>query len=92
VGNPNTHNLSTLPDGPAWLRALGTQSIYTASTVDQMPKQVAAGLMFGTMLSIPVPDVDPCEHLLLGANPPPRGRRAARAGRRTAGAAALERG
>ena len=33
--------------GRRWLRALGTQNIYTASTVDQMPKQVSAGLMFG---------------------------------------------
>jgi anaerobic selenocysteine-containing dehydrogenase len=70
IGNPNAHNLSALLYGPAWLRALGTRNIYSASTVDQMPKQVAAGLMFGTMLSIPVPDVDRCEHLLLlGANP-----------------------
>jgi anaerobic selenocysteine-containing dehydrogenase len=70
VGNPNAHNLSALLYGPAWLRALGTRNLYSASTVDQMPKQVSAGLMFGTMLSIPVPDVDRCEHLLLlGANP-----------------------
>src|SRR5918999_3037051 len=70
IGNPNAHNLSALLYGPAWLRALGTQNIYSASTLDQMPKQVSAGLMFGTMLSIPVPDVDRCEHLLLlGANP-----------------------
>jgi anaerobic selenocysteine-containing dehydrogenase len=70
VGNPNAHNLSALAYGPVLMRALGTQNIYTASTVDQMPKQVAAGLMFGTMLSVPVPDVDRCEHLLLlGANP-----------------------
>ena len=40
------------------------------STVDQMPKQVSAGLMFGTILSHPVPDVDRSDHLLiLGANP-----------------------
>ncbi|HEX2413818.1 MAG TPA: molybdopterin oxidoreductase family protein [Thermoleophilaceae bacterium] len=70
VGNPNAHNLSALLYGPVWLRVLGSQNVYTASTVDQMPKQVSAGLMFGTMLSVPVPDVDRCEHLLLlGANP-----------------------
>ena len=56
--------------GRCWLRALGTQNIYTASTVDQMPKHVSAGLMFGAVLSIPVPDVDRTDHLLiLGANP-----------------------
>src|ERR671916_393840 len=70
IGNPNAHNLSALAYGPVWLRALGTQNVYSASTVDQMPKQVSAGLMFGTMLSVPVPDVDRTDHLLiLGANP-----------------------
>ena len=70
IGNPNAHNLSALLYGPVWLRALGSQNIYTASTVDQMPKQVSAGLMFGTILSVPVPDVDRTDHLLiLGANP-----------------------
>jgi anaerobic selenocysteine-containing dehydrogenase len=70
IGNPNAHNLSALLYGPVWLRALGTQNVYSASTVDQMPKQVSAGLMFGTMLSVPVPDVDRTDHLLiLGANP-----------------------
>jgi anaerobic selenocysteine-containing dehydrogenase len=70
IGNPNAHNLTALVYGPAWLRVLRSQNVYTASTVDQMPKHVSAGLMFGTMLSIPVPDVDRTDHLLmLGANP-----------------------
>ncbi|MBN1530685.1 MAG: molybdopterin oxidoreductase family protein [Thermoleophilaceae bacterium] len=70
VGNPSAHNLAYLTYGPVLLRALGTQNVFTASTVDQMPKQVAAGLMFGHLLSVPVPDVDRCDHLLmLGANP-----------------------
>ena len=70
LGNPNAHNLSALIHGPAWLRVLGSQNVYSASTVDQMPKQVSAGLMFGAMLSVPIPDVDNCDHLmLLGANP-----------------------
>src|SRR5215211_6083281 len=70
LGNPNAHNLSAITHGPAWLRVLGSQNVYTASTVDQMPKQVSSGLMFGTMLSVPIPDVDRCDHLLLlGANP-----------------------
>ena len=51
LGNPNAHNLSAITHGPAWLRVLGTQNLYSASTVDQMPKQVSAGYMFGTMLS-----------------------------------------
>jgi anaerobic selenocysteine-containing dehydrogenase len=52
------------------LRTLRTKNIYSASTVDQMPKQLAAGLMFGGFLTIAVPDIDRCDYLLmLGANP-----------------------
>ena len=70
LGNPNAHNLSAITHGPAWLRVLGTRNLFSASTVDQMPKQVSSGHMFGTMLSVPIPDVDRCDHLmLLGANP-----------------------
>ena len=70
LGNPSAHNLSANVYGPVFLRALGSQQVYSASTVDQMPKQVSAGLMFGAALSVPVPDLDRCEHLLvLGANP-----------------------
>src|SRR3954453_914094 len=70
IGNPNAHNLSSLAYGPVWLRALGSQNVFSASTVDQMPKQVSAGLMFGHLLSVTVPDVDRTDPLLiLGANP-----------------------
>src|SRR3954467_1392577 len=70
LGNPSAHNLSATLYGRVLLKAIGTKNVYSASTVDQMPKQVSAGLMFGTMLSVPVPDVDRTDHLLiLGANP-----------------------
>jgi anaerobic selenocysteine-containing dehydrogenase len=69
LGNPNAHHLSGIYM-PALIRAVGTRNVFSASTVDQMPKQVSAGLMFGTILSIPVPDVDRTDYLLmLGANP-----------------------
>lgn len=70
AGNPNVHNLSGLLYTPAFLAALGSLNTYTASTLDQMPKQVSAGLMFGTGLTIPIPDIDRAQFLLiLGANP-----------------------
>ena len=70
LGNPNAHNLDALLYGRAFVKALGTRNVYSATTVDQMPKHVSAGLMFGAALSIPVPDVDRTDHLLmLGANP-----------------------
>src|SRR5919197_950871 len=44
LGNPNAHNLSAIKHAPAWLRVLGTHNLYSASTVDQMPKQVSSGI------------------------------------------------
>jgi len=70
LGNPNAHNLDALIYGRVALKALGTRNLFSATTVDQMPKHVSAGHMFGAPLSIPVPDVDRTDHLLmLGANP-----------------------
>jgi anaerobic selenocysteine-containing dehydrogenase len=70
LGNPNAHNLDALLYGRAFVKSLGTRNVFSATTVDQMPKHVSSGLMFGAALSIPVPDVDRTDHLLmLGANP-----------------------
>jgi anaerobic selenocysteine-containing dehydrogenase len=70
LGNPGAHNLANLVYNRVFLQALGTANVYSASTVDQMPKQVSVGLMFGTGLTTPVPDVDRTDYLLvLGANP-----------------------
>jgi anaerobic selenocysteine-containing dehydrogenase len=70
LGNPSAHLLPLMLYPRALLRALGTRNVYSASTVDQMPKQVSAGLMFGTALSVPVPDLDRTAFLvILGADP-----------------------
>ena len=70
LGNPNVHNLSSAFHLPAFVRALGTVNRFSASTVDQFPKQAASALMFGTGLSVLVPDIDRTDYLLvLGANP-----------------------
>ena len=69
-GNPNVHKLGLLMYLPRLARAIGTKNVFSASTLDQMPKQLSSGLMFGHWLSIPVPDIDRCDFLLvLGANP-----------------------
>ncbi len=70
VGNPNAHNLGALLYNRAFLRALGSPQVYSASTVDQRPKEISSGLIFGNVLTNPVPDIDRTDHLLiLGANP-----------------------
>lgn len=70
VGNPNVHQFSNTIAIRPLIKALGTRNVFSASTVDQMPKHVSAGLMFGHPLNIPVPDLDRTDYLLmLGANP-----------------------
>ncbi|WP_372446838.1 molybdopterin-dependent oxidoreductase [Nocardia goodfellowii] len=70
LGNPNAHTVAGALYVPVLIRALGTKNLFSASTADQMPKQVASGLMFGDPLRIPVPDLDRTDYLLmLGANP-----------------------
>ncbi|MFF5186962.1 molybdopterin oxidoreductase family protein [Streptomyces sp. NPDC000345] len=70
LGNPNVHTMAGALYPPVLLAGLGTRSLFTASTVDQMPKHVSSGLLFGDANAIPVPDLDRTDHLLLiGANP-----------------------
>ncbi|GAV44719.1 molybdopterin oxidoreductase family protein [Streptomyces acidiscabies] len=70
LGNPNVHTVAGALYPPVLLAGLGTRSYFTASTVDQMPKHVSSGLLFGDANAIPVPDLDRTDHLLLiGANP-----------------------
>lgn len=70
LGNPNVHSLSGAFMLPALVKALGTDNRFSASTVDQMPKQAASAMMFGTALSVAIPDIDHTDYfLMLGANP-----------------------
>ncbi|MEU3406289.1 molybdopterin-dependent oxidoreductase [Streptomyces sp. NPDC006670] len=70
LGNPNAHTMAGALYPPLLLGALGTRNLFTASTLDQMPKHVSSGLLFGDPFAIPVPDLDRTDFLLLiGANP-----------------------
>ncbi|HSF84868.1 MAG TPA: molybdopterin-dependent oxidoreductase [Acidimicrobiia bacterium] len=70
LGNPNVHSMSGPLYNRVLLKALQSKNIFSASTVDQMPKHVSAGFMFGHPDLIPVPDLDRTSYLLmLGANP-----------------------
>ena len=69
-GNPSVHSLGTVIYNRVLIQAMSTSQLYSASTVDQMPKHVSSGVMFGNPILIPVPDIDRTDHLLiLGANP-----------------------
>ncbi|HJS71897.1 MAG TPA: molybdopterin-dependent oxidoreductase [Acidimicrobiia bacterium] len=70
LGNPNVHSMSGVLYVKPLLKMLPTRSIFSAATVDQMPKHVSSGYMFGHPDLIPVPDLDRTSYLLmLGANP-----------------------
>ncbi|MFI1225379.1 MULTISPECIES: molybdopterin-dependent oxidoreductase [unclassified Streptomyces] len=70
LGNPNVHTMAGSLYPPLLLAALRTRNVFTASTLDQMPKHVSSGLLFGDAQAIAVPDLDRTDHLLLiGANP-----------------------
>jgi anaerobic selenocysteine-containing dehydrogenase len=69
-GNPTAHNLGLLTYGQLLLRTLGTKNLYSATSLDQLPHMLAALLMFGNQLLMPVPDIDRCDlFVCLGANP-----------------------
>ncbi len=70
MGNPGAHNLANLVYNRVLNQSLGTKNLFSASTVDQMPKQVSSGLMFGAALTVPVADIDRMDYLvIMGANP-----------------------
>jgi anaerobic selenocysteine-containing dehydrogenase len=70
LGNPSAHRFGLLLYGARLARALATKNVFSASTLDQMPKQLACGLMFGHWLSVPVPDLERTQLLVvLGGNP-----------------------
>lgn len=70
VGNPNAHTVAGALYPPLIIRGLGTHQVFSASTLDQMPKHVALGLMFGSPVAFTVPDLDRTDYLvIIGANP-----------------------
>ena len=70
LGNPNAHTIAGALYAPQLVRALQTRGVFSASTLDQMPKQVACGYLFGNPFAFTVPDVDRTDHLvIIGANP-----------------------
>ena len=70
LGNPNTHTMAGGLFIRPLIKSLKSQNIYTASTVDQMPKMAACGFLYGHPARIPVPDIDHTDlFVVFGANP-----------------------
>lgn len=70
VGNPNAHDMGSAVYLPALLRALGTRKRFSASSVDQLPKMLSSMAIFGGGLTVPIPDIDRTDRMMvLGGNP-----------------------
>jgi anaerobic selenocysteine-containing dehydrogenase len=70
LGNPTVHNYGALLFAPGFIRSLHTRNRFSATSVDQLAHHLAAYLMFGHQLLLPVPDIDRTNFfLMLGANP-----------------------
>ena len=70
LGNPTVHHSGAMLFQSFLKQALRTKNQFAATSVDQLPHHLAASLMFGHALRIPIPDIDRTKFMLiLGANP-----------------------
>ncbi len=70
LGNPSVHNYGTMLFAPPLLKALHTRNRFSATSLDQLPHQLVAALLFGHQLLLPVPDVDRTDiFVIMGGNP-----------------------
>lgn len=69
-GNPTAHQLGASLYLRPLIKALGTRNVFSAGSVDQIPKTFATGYLYGDAATIPVPDLDRTDYLLMiGADP-----------------------
>jgi anaerobic selenocysteine-containing dehydrogenase len=69
-GNPIAHNIALGKYIAPLVAMSGITVGYSAGTVDQWPKNLSSALMFGGMWTIPVPDIDRSDFVIvMGANP-----------------------
>ena len=70
IGNPAAHSFGAIMYVTLINQAIATRNRYSASSLDQNPKHASSLFLFGNILSIPIPDIDHTDFLLLlGANP-----------------------
>lgn len=70
LGNPNVHSLGSMTHGVTLAGAFRTRNHFSATSVDQLPHQLVAHLLYGHQLMIPIPDIDRTDYFLVfGANP-----------------------
>ena len=69
-GNPVAHIPGPIFHLPGLLHALGTTSIYSATSVDHTPQLFTVLAMYGSYTSFPIPDIDRTDYfVMVGTNP-----------------------
>ncbi|MBN4070393.1 molybdopterin-dependent oxidoreductase [Olleya sp. AH-315-F22] len=69
-GNPNVHNTGLMLFGAPFIKSIGSNQKYTATSVDQLPHHFASLMMFGHYFMFPIPDIDRTDFMLImGGNP-----------------------
>lgn len=69
-GNPGVHNYGNLTHGIMLRKAVGTRNNFSATSLDQLPHQLASYVMYGHQFALPIPDIDHTDFMLiLGGNP-----------------------
>ena len=69
-GNPTGHSYGAILAGLVFSLTVGSKNLYSANSVDGLPRTTASSLLYGNQALIPIPDLDHTQHLLvLGANP-----------------------
>ncbi|MFA5121442.1 molybdopterin-dependent oxidoreductase [Zavarzinia sp.] len=70
LGNPSVHSAGMLTHSAPLLRLIKTKSVFSATSVDQLPHQLMAYWMYGHQNYLFVPDIDRTDFMLVfGANP-----------------------
>ena len=70
LGNPNAHNYATNFYMRGFLKMWGSQGIYSATTLDQIPHMLAQKWVYGHNALYPVPDIDRTQFMVIvGGNP-----------------------
>jgi anaerobic selenocysteine-containing dehydrogenase len=69
-GNPTGNNHGALLMMSSFTKALGTRNRFSAGSQDANPRVVTSYELYGTSVSIPIPDIDRTDYFLcLGGNP-----------------------
>lgn len=70
IGNPIIHNYGALLLRQGLIRAIGTRNCFSAGSQDTSPRFATSYYLYGSSLTIPIPDIDRTDYFLcIGANP-----------------------